>query len=63
MRRLSVGGGQDCPCFTGCFGLCNKWYDGVGDGANDCIQDQLVLSDPKVMSRVGSGCVIMCESG
>ena len=38
-RRLGLGGGQDSPCFAGYLGLCNEWYDGVGDGANDCIQD------------------------
>ena len=38
-RRVGVSGGQDCPCFTSSFGLCNKRYDGVGDGANKGIQD------------------------
>jgi len=51
-RRLNIGGDQDIPSFTICLGLSNERYDSLGDGANDGIQDQLVLSNPKDMGRV-----------
>jgi hypothetical protein len=39
MRRHGIGGGLDNPCFSSSHGLSNEWYDSLGDGANDGIQD------------------------